>query len=397
MKYLCLILSVVAAQRSWRVERSRLATILFGMDFANENTGIVAGALDGFGPIVFKTTNGGATYERMVFEGQPFPAVGSFLSVSMFSTTSAVAGGICGWCFERTGLEYTLDGQSLQLANDPAPLWPPVAAFQGVAKVPRVRDAIFGFAGNVGDDQVVTVSKDGGRTWQRSRIPPSHRLNARYISMPSTSTWYVTRARWPTQNRAENGFSEISDMVASSFNNVTSGVKVLFQREPSAVQGRYNTSVMKTVDGGATWNTQFELVFGDFYLQQIDCTDENNCWAIGEGRGRAPVGLRTNDGGGTWTQFDTIPSDPTANVVAFAIRFNPANPREGFICGGFLSIVNFSGWFLHTTDGGLTWSRTNIPNVIPVTLSLYTTATGELGGHGTALTIDGQASTIVYR
>ncbi len=28
---------------------------------------------------------------------------------------------------------------------------------------------------------------------------------------------------------------EISDMVASSFNNVTSGVKVLFQREPSGL------------------------------------------------------------------------------------------------------------------------------------------------------------------
>ncbi len=105
----------------------------------------------------------------------------------------------------------------------------------------------------------------------------------------------------------------------------------------------YSIGVMKTLDGGQTWNTtglQFNNVYKGSSEIFIDPTDSNTVWvATSEGL------YKTTNGGDDWV--NTLPG----NIVDF--RFQPENSNTIFAVG----YVNGSSKFYKTTDGGISFSE----------------------------------------
>ncbi len=104
-----------------------------------------------------------------------------------------------------------------------------------------------------------------------------------------------------------------------------------------------NGTILKSVDGGATWAAQAlpagfpatETVYGCYFV------DANHGWAIGGSATLARI-MYTADGGATWVmQTSATQARPTA--VFFVDRYN------GWICGE-------NGSIQHTVDGGAHWA-----------------------------------------
>src|SRR3972149_7679902 len=64
-----------------------------------------------------------------------------------------------------------------------------------------------------------------------------------------------------------------------------------------------NSYIVRTSDGGLTWEIQQFPVIGDFYAQSVHFTNGNYGWVVG---GYHPDGiiLRTSNGGSTWESTD---------------------------------------------------------------------------------------------
>jgi photosystem II stability/assembly factor-like uncharacterized protein len=98
--------------------------------------------------------------------------------------------------------------------------------------------------------------------------------------------------------------------------------------------GRWGT-VLHTVDGGKTWNSQSSGT--DFTLTGIHFVDSKHGWAVGD---QGTI-IHTKDGGTTWTkQKSPVP------YFLMAVQF--VNPRKGWIATERTTI-------LATEDGGATW------------------------------------------
>jgi len=384
----------VTAQRQWVIERSRLATILLGVSFVDENFGYVTGAQNGGGALILQTRDGGLNYQRVPLESQPPPAVGMYLSTHAVSHTSAASAGLCGFCFEFSGIQYTNNGNSFQLANDPSPIFPPVIGIQGGSHVVGSRGT-FGFVGQFGENYAVAYSGDSGATWRRA--PIAYRGSwARYMSMPTENTWYVTCGTWPRKSDSSPRelFEKLSIESFSNETNPTYKFNVHLDGPETSrhllQSGGYRTAILKTTNAGQTWTTVFERLENDYYLNNVHGATENMCFTVGDGnRG---VGLRTVNGGASWQEVMT---EPGRNLQMMDVKM--VNQREGWIAGAALSQTAFVGYMYHTVDGGNNWVRYDLPSVAPVSISLYATSNGQVGGHGTALTPDGQSSTIVLR
>lgn len=96
---------------------------------------------------------------------------------------------------------------------------------------------------------------------------------------------------------------------------------------------------LKTTDGGATW---IDVTSGPSDMEIVQFVDANFGWAS-SGNGAV---MRTTDGGETWTNFiafDGLISD-----------FHFADKNNGWAVGGDGS---FTAILAHTTDGGQTWTK----------------------------------------
>ena len=121
----------------------------------------------------------------------------------------------------------------------------------------------------------------------------------------------------------------------ASFINATAGWIV----------GRAGT-VLHTADGGATWQKQETGISN--HLFAVSFADERNGWAVGD----FGTILHTADGGATWRK-QSEGEDKIYNDVFFA------DAQHGFIVGEY-------GTILATADGGATWRKQEWKDIIPV-------------------------------
>ncbi len=100
--------------------------------------------------------------------------------------------------------------------------------------------------------------------------------------------------------------------------------------------------IMRTVDGGASWQSVAELGAG--FLESIYFVDAERGFLAGDG-GRL---LATKDGGATWRPG--VPAE--AHVAFYGLCF--FSPEHGF-AGGF-DVAQKRGRLFETRDGGGSWS-----------------------------------------
>ena len=140
--------------------------------------------------------------------------------------------------------------------------------------------------------------------------------------------------------------------------------------------------VIKTIDGGASWQS-FDM--SDYAGTLIDCyfKDANNGFVVG---GTAPTSafpktikaviLKTTDGGITWQKKY---EGETEGEWCWKINFLNSN-------FGYASIENFtSATFLKTTNGGETWTAHNVNGNHDIQgIGFISENIGWAGGYGTS-------------
>jgi photosystem II stability/assembly factor-like uncharacterized protein len=145
----------------------------------------------------------------------------------------------------------------------------------------------------------------------------------------------------------------LSMMAAPRWTMQTSGVTVRL-RGVSAVGERVawasgaDSTVLRTVDGGTTWQ-KLTVTSDALDFRDVDAVDAQTAYVLSIGNGPASRIYKTTDAGKTWTQqFKN--EDP--KVFLDAMTFWDAN--NGIAFG---DSVNGQFYILTTADGGHSWSR----------------------------------------
>ena len=137
---------------------------------------------------------------------------------------------------------------------------------------------------------------------------------------------------------------------------------------PDAWAEGANTAIERTLDGGETWIPLY--VASGASLSAVQFLDADTGWASGSygsefSENGKPALFSTANGGFTWTAHKLPRDAPTLTGLQFV------SPSEGWAVGTDYDWETgaATGWALHTTDGGTTWTRVDAltdawPNVV---------------------------------
>lgn len=196
----------------------------------------------------------------------------------------------------------------------------------------------------------VLLTNDGGLSWNEISQPwmPWGAANSMIYTDENTALSFGNKGMifktndggisWqPEQNRTFSG--EIFD---AQFPNENVG----YVYTDVGSGGVASNGLMKTVDGGNSWNYIFVNNMNpnsDFYFMTVDigfCVSENFNDTVSL--------LKTTDGGESWTEIST-----GYEFKPYDVKFFDEN--NGLICGEYLVI--------RTSDGGLTWEDVTPGNI----------------------------------
>ena len=170
-------------------------------------------------------------------------------------------------------------------------------------------------------------------------------------------------------------------MLAPRWTLQTSGVTARL-RGVSAVSERVawasgsGATVLRTTDGGATWN-KLTVTTQTLDFRDVDAIDGQTAYVLSIGKGAASRIYKTNDAGATWTmQFKS----DNENVFLDAMSFWDAN--HGVVFG---DSVGGQLYILTTDNGGRTWER-----VSPASLPPALENEGAFAASGTNIAVFGK-------
>jgi photosystem II stability/assembly factor-like uncharacterized protein len=170
--------------------------------------------------------------------------------------------------------------------------------------------------------------------------------------------------------------------VAAGWNLQTSGTTARF-RGVSTVDAKVawasgaKGTVVKTLDGGATWTRVAVPDSAGLDFRDIEAFDDRTCHVLSIGPGELSRIERTSDGGATWT-VSHVNRDPRGFLDAIAFW----NPDHGLALG---DPVDGRYTILATDDGGRTWAK--LPEVgMPPALP----GEGAFAASGTCLVVQGE-------
>jgi len=183
----------------------------------------------------------------------------------------------------------------------------------------------------------ISLTSDGGLTWERANVLPKGNANDAIMLSPSR---ILVVCEWREAFLSEDSgksWKNVEPYSAWKFRSVS----FLDDKRNGVIVGNSGV-IMRTRDGGRSWVGETEKIADDMYgLQAVWCFDSLTAVACGN------VGtlIRTTDGGRKWT---IIENDVYADL--FDIHFQ--TPLVGTIVGGM-------GTILRTRDGGISWVHQN--------------------------------------
>ena len=282
--------------------------------FLDENTGWVVGGKRA----VYKTTDGGKTWTLTTLPGKGWLRGVQFVDANT------------GWVLSQTMLRTTDGGTT----------WTEYA----LGKTPSTYDFHFSDAQNgvVVSAGEILRSLDGGRTWISNAETKVGGFSASAYMTDAKNGWLV----W------DYAFGQTSDggktwqVKSGGDGDVALGVNFVNPKLGWATgytwkETDYACLVLKTADGGETWNRQVLPIKGK--LNETFFLDEKLGWSAASD-GKVVV---TKDGGATWTEHDT----GTKSYLMAGLQFLDAN--IGYAAG-------MQGTVIKTTDGGETWTRLDL-------------------------------------
>jgi photosystem II stability/assembly factor-like uncharacterized protein len=266
---------------------------------------------------VFRTSDGGETWERMLHQPGTF-----FRAIAFVDSLTGFAANI--------GTDYfpnVTDTVPLYRTRDGGVTWSPVSEIHGpfpkgicnLAIAPDGRT--LWAAGRVGGPSFLLVSHDRGETWESQELTDRiamlidvHFTSAASGVIVGGSSRDVRASHSVVLATADGGRSW--EEVFRSPEPMELAWKIDF---PTARTGYVSvlaydstSTFLKTVDGGRTWR-EHPLVNGPYQAKGIGFVDEQVGWVGGERPGMP--GYRTADGGATWTPDGSL--EPLVNRFRF--------------------------------------------------------------------------------
>lgn len=284
--------------------------------FADLTNGWSARGLDG----VFRTTNGGQNWTKVIANLSP---VAHFRSIGFASATRGWAGNLGPGSYDAgvtdTNLLYeTFDGGTtwsvVQAIND--------SGMKGFCAM-HVKDAqhIYG-VGRVRGPAYFAKSENGGTSWSITN------LTAAGIMGGLMDVYFKD---------ATNGF-----VVGMDTN--------LFASPP------YYGSIARTTNGGLTWQVQVTTTVSNCYFWKMSWPSANVGYVSLQQNAayNTVIFYKTIDGGATWSS-NGIPLSAIGSPTSFGLQgIGFVSETEGWMGGS--TVLNPPYSFIHTTDGGLTWT-----------------------------------------
>jgi len=206
---------------------------------------------------------------------------------------------------------------------------------------------------------------------------------ARYGSFPSATTWYLSAGQWPGEQEVDAPESSVQTRKMSKrlhyhYDKDTQKYSHSFhtgEGETPENQYQWQAQIVKTTDGGKTWNTMF-YNHSHYYFNQIACGTPDNCVVAAESDSKTSAGVwlfTTADGGSTWTTSMYMAGDQYSVI---AVEFVSAT--EAWAGGAELGSIGPKFAYLwHSTDSGNTWTLDDsVKGVYPMAMSFPDTAHG---------------------
>lgn len=369
MKVLCFaaLASLASASSTWTRYAYDFDTVAFAIAFSDLDNGFIP-YLDASGDVGVKVTHdAGVTWTKT--------NVTKFSALLMDAAAkgpNGVLGGVADTQFtDDKGNSFSVSkgdkfiGQSCEALRDPAD------------------DQFFGVTGQdaLGRNGV-GISMNGGKNFAFHNVSNA-KTHLRYGAFPSKLTWYVTAGTWPQSSQPAP--TVIHSLTSRANLHARQGVghslEYVLQTPTRATKvgdPGWFAEILKTSDGGKTWESQYYSE-GEFYFNGLDCADETHCCAAGESDSPPRPGGRlwcTADGK-QWVEVYYVAGADQGMSTVRAI-----SPSEYWAAGGELSKANFHGTFLHSTDGGSTWTNSTLKDMYPNAMAFPDAS------HGWATTVD---------
>lgn len=321
----CFICGVNAQPFGW-TQMSNSPAPTFRMDdihFIDETNGWAAGGGAG---TIYRTTNGGTTWDLKLNKGTGT----HFRSIGFLSATRGFAGNLGTNSYDGN----TTDTNVLYQTSDGGDNWTVVPGLgeQGMKGFCafHVLDSqhIYG-AGRVRGPAIFVKSENAGTNWTVVNL---------------------------TAMGVMNGLMDVY------FKDPTNGFVVGMDTNTYA-SGLYHGSIARTTNGGTTWSVVASTTQPRCYFWKMSWPTPSIGYVSLQQNGLMTnhIFYKTTDGGNSWMSngipFTAIPGATT--FYSQGIGF--ANANEGWV-GGPQSTSPYSINFLHTTDGGLTWSTNGYNN-----------------------------------
>ena len=215
---------------------------------------------------------------------------------------------------------------------------------------------------------------DAGRTFRRLPFTSSERNCTRAlidVSFPTSDVGYLLTTDGRVLRTTDGGrsFSPRTVVPGGSL----SAVSTMFRTEDNGLATTIGGDIFRTVNGGNDWTREFD---GDPELDDVLFTD-----TLAVAVGVAGTFLVSSDGGDTWTRPASEPGAPTPPSQDF-VKVACASPT---VC---LTVAR-TGEIFRTTDGGRSFTNTNVTNARAVGYASPARAVSVGNGGETHLSDDG--------
>lgn len=279
-----------------------------------------------------------------------------------------------GWATQNNYIYRTTNGG----VNWTTVLYSPGTHFRSIG----FATPMIGFAGNLGpgsydsattDTNVMYSTYNGGVTW--TAMPAFSEAGMEGLCsidvLDSQHIYGAGRVRGPAYViMSSNGGTNwnISDLTAS---NVMNGIMDIYFRDPTNgwVVGMntnqyasppYYGCIAHTTNGGASWQVQVTTTIADCYFWKMSWPSTNIGYVSLQQNGSysSLVFYKTMDGGNTWVSNGIPETSVGLNTNGYNFYLQGlgfVSTNEGWI-GGASGLPLYTNSFLHTTNGGATWS-----------------------------------------